>query len=108
MKPSEWASAPHVEERGVLKRVRAAKADRESSCGRDWLDDCLRELLQPGRADLVRATRGLNHKTQFLKHDVEEMVRVQANASQLRQLLTQDCEIWLQHLCGNPNNACRV
>jgi hypothetical protein len=44
-------------------------------------------------------------KPQLLKHDVQEMVGMQANASQLRQLPAKYGQIWLESFGRNPHDA---
>src|SRR5215212_3981368 len=108
VKPSQATALSHVEEDGVLKRIRPAKLDRKLPATRDRLDDSLSELFQPGWADLVRPPRELSHKTQLLKHDVQEMIWVQAHASQFSELAAQGCQVRLQRLGGNADDACRI
>src|SRR5215204_7198758 len=86
----------------------ATERDRKRSRARDWLDDRLSEFFQPGGANLVGLARELNYKAELLKHDVEKMIRVQADAFQFTQLLAQDCQTWMQHLGRNANDACCV
>src|SRR3954451_16406135 len=108
MESTEATTASYVEEAGVLKRIRTASRNRERASARDRLDDRLSELFQPGCADLVRLPRGLSHKTQLLKHDVQEMVWMQAHAAQFSKLPAQCGQVWLQRLSGNPDDACRI
>ena len=83
VQPGERTASSHVQEDRILERIGASKCDRPGTRTRDRLDDRLGKLFEPRSADLVRLTRVFDDKPQFLKHDVQEMIGVQANAREL-------------------------
>ena len=108
MQPGERTAPSNLEEHRILECVDASQRDRQSTHTRDQLNDRLGELFEPGLADLVWLARRRDDKAQLLEHDVQEMIGVDANTAQVRQLLAEYRQLWLKSVGRDPCNACRV
>ncbi len=77
------ASAPtvvmHIEKRRIAERVDAAEADREGWKRSDWVACKRDEFIKPVDAQLVTLLRVVDDEAEFLKGDVEKVIRVQTD-----------------------------
>ncbi len=79
---SKRFSAANLQKNGVLKCIYAAKSNRERRDAGNRFGRGVREFFQPGGADLIRAPGLVDDESELLKHDVQEMIGMNASSQQ--------------------------
>jgi len=87
VQPDEPGSAANFKKDRVFERIDGPKGNLERRSVGDRVYRGLRELLQAITRDFVRSGWMRYDEAQFLQHDVQEVIRVEAYLRQVLQLI---------------------